>query len=401
MARRRKRRRGEIGKNERYEGRRSRDREDYESRRIVFEDIRRRYHDAVRREIRERYEHIRRLDRHTYTTMYQMYRSIADRYIRSFLYRLGIKLYGKPDMANPTRKWSLIRRILALLREDIFDWMYDYLLYERPLLDARRRLKLRGDLRRLRELRDEIRSGTAIPIMVTRYHNRTLEIFFDRRLDEYLSDPNRLPYVLDALNHIFTQVLATSYRVVIPPEELERLKSILAVLYRYYVAYTRPMPCTRSQFIVKLTPVTLHVAKGYAVRIYVLRWTSGYNIRSGLVTITEPIDLYFARLREKKYKYDVFSTLQAIGDTPSLTGEENVYTWRDWKGIGRDIVKLYQLMYRHTLVEDGLRRATGKRENTEEIGHCSIYIGFNLSKRRFKYWWYERERIMCKQYHIC
>ena len=401
MPRKRKRRRGEIGKNERYEGRRSRDREDYEERRVIFEDVRRRYNDNVRRDIRRRFEHIRRVDRHVYTTMYNIYRRVVNESIRAFMYRIGIKRFGRPDMVNPLRKWGLLRRILAFLREDIYDWLYDYLIYERPLLDARDRLRIRGDARRIRRIRDEIRSGVALPFVITRYHNRTVELYFHEKLDEYLSDPSRLPLVLEALNHVFTQLLATSYRIVIPPEELERLKSILAILYKYYVSYTRPMPCTRSQFLVKLTPVTLHIARGYAVRLYVLRWTSGDNIRSGLVTITDPIDLYFAMLRNKKYRYDVFSSLQAIGDTTALTGEETVYTWRDWRGIGREAVKLYQLLYRHTLVEDGFRRATGKRENTEEIGHCSVYIGFKRSTRRFRYWYYERERLLCKQYGIC
>ena len=401
MARKRKRRRGLIGKNERYEGRRSRDREDYEKRRIIFEDVRRRYSDAVRRDIDRRWQHIKRIDRHVYTTMYQLYRNLVNQHVRGFMYRIGKLLYGKPDMVNPTRKWSLLRRILPFLFEDIYDWLYDYLIYERPLLDARNRLRIRGDARRIRRIRDEIRNGVALPLVITRYYNRTIELYFHEKLDEYLNDPARLPLVLDALNHIFTQLLSTSYRIVIPPEELERLKEVLAILYKYYVAYTRPMPCTRSQFLVKLTPVTLHIARGYAVRLYVLRWTSGYNLRSGILMITDPIDLYFVMLRNKKYNYDIFSSLQAIGETSALSGDETVYTWRDWMGIGRDAVKLYQLLYRHTVVEDGFRRATGKRENIAEIGHCSVYIGFHLSHRRFRYWWYERERILCKQYHIC
>jgi len=401
VARKRKRRRGLIGKDERYEGRRSRDREDYEKRRIIFEDVRRRYNDAVRRDIRRRYEHIRRIDRYVYDRMYQLYRQVANEQIRSFMYRLGMKLYGRSDMVNPTRKWSILRRLFSFLYEDIYDWLYDYLYLERPLLDARSRLKIRGDTRRMREIRDEIRTGVATPLIITRYINRTIELHFTEKLDEYLNDPARLPLVLDALNHIFTQLLSTSYRIVIPPEELERLKEVLAILYKYYVAYTRPMPCTRSQFLLKLTPVTLHIAKGYAVRIYVLRWTSGENIRSGMLMITDPIDLYFAMLRNKKYNYDIFSSLQAIGETSALSGEETVYTWRDWMGTGRDAVKLYQLLYRHTVVEDGFRRATGKRENIAEVGHCSVYIGFKRSSKRFRYWWYERERILCKQYHIC
>ena len=401
MPRKRRRHMGVIGKQDRFFGRRTRDREDYEERMKRIEDSVRRALDNVRSIIRSRYEWLERLDMHVYRTMYYIYRSKADSSIRSFLYRLGVIRYGKPDMTNPLRKWRILRRLLAFFREDIYDWLYDYLIYERPLLDARRRLRIRGDARRIREIRDEIRSGTALPLVITRYHNRTIELHLHERIDELLMSPEFQSATLEALNYIFTQLLATSYRVVIPPEDLERLKHVLAILYRYYVSFTRPMPCTRSQFLIKLTPVTLHVARGYAVRLYVLRWTSGENIRSGVLTITEPIDIYFAQLRDKKYEDDIFSSLQAVGDTSSLSEYDLVYTWRDWKGVGRNVLRLYELLYRNTVIEDGFRRATGRRENTMEVGHCSVYIGFRYSTRRFRYWWYERENIICKRYRLC
>lgn len=321
----------------------------------------------------------RDIERAYYTWYNEVYRNIRFRVVRYSTLQ-AIRNAKKRDYVDTNEKRN-VTRLSIFTRFRL--WLRRYITRaevdeyrDRPLNIVRR---IMNSIEVFRTLYD-IRAGRAFAPITTIWKDRYLEIHIDKNIERWLTDPERREATIEALNHIFRQILATKQRIVIPPQDYERLKGVLRLIYKYYVSYTRPMPCRRTQMAIKLTPITIHYFRGYATRIYVIRWFRKEQMESGLVQVTDNIDIHFRWFRYYKYRGDILSTMAIAGDTDSLKPEDKIPAWRDATGLPRDILYLFEAMYLYHRIEDGLRRALGKRENDASTGHCSIYIGFRKQK---------------------
>ena len=230
----------------------------------------------------------------------------------------------------------------------------------------------------------EIKKGVIYAPVITVWKDRFVEIYLDRRIEEWLRDPQRFPAVVELLGTIARQLLVSKYVLVIPPEQLELWKGIINILFEYYVSYTRRMPCRRTQLMLRLTPVTLHVMRGLGVRMYVVRWMRRENMSSPFLYADKPIDVHFRHLMRYKYYGEVISTMIVGGDTDNLKETDVVPTWRDIRQLPRDMMKIIDTFYQWWKITDALARSIGRPEMSDALGDCSVYIRFRPSKNWLK-----------------
>ena len=230
----------------------------------------------------------------------------------------------------------------------------------------------------------EIKKGVIYAPVITVWKDRFVEIYLDRRVEEWLRDPQRFPAVVELLGTIARQLLVSKYVLVIPPEQLELWKGIINILFEYYVSYTRRMPCRRTQLMLRLTPVTLHVMRGLGVRMYVVRWMRRENMSSPFLYADKPIDVHFRHLMRYKYYGEVISTMIVGGDTDNLKETDVVPTWRDIRQLPRDMMKIIDTFYQWWKITDALARSIGRPEMSDALGDCSVYIRFRPSKNWLK-----------------
>ena len=308
-----------------------------------------------------------------------IYRHIRFRVVR-YPVRRAIQQTGKRDYTDTVEKrasqrLSIFTRFALWLRRYMMrNEMDEY--RDRPSNIIRRIMNAYEVFRTFIDVR---RGNAYIPIM-TIWKDRYVELHIDKNIERWLFDPERRDATLEALNHVFKQLLSTKQRIVISPETYETLKGILRLLYTEMVTYTRPMPCRRTQMAIKLTPITIHVYKGYAARLYIVRWFRKESMESGILQVTDNIDVHLAYFSRYKYKGEVISTMTIAGDTDNLNPNTPMYIWRDAQGIPREMLYAYEAMYLYHRIEDALKRAFGKREADSSIGHCSVYIGFRRRK---------------------
>ena len=346
------------------------------------------YRRFLRKYLDETFRHYVNIERESERTQYEdayvawyndVYRNIRFRIVAYPTWR-AIQQAKRRDYTDTVEKrksqrLSLFTRFTLWLRRYILRTEQDEY-RDRPLNIVRRIMNAIETFR----IMHDIRRGNAYIPIVTIWKDRYLEIHIDKSIERWLLDPERREATLEALNHIFRQLLSTKQRIVMPPETYETLKGILRLLYTTHVTYTRPMPCRRTQMAIKLTPITLHYFRGYSARLYVIRWFRKDQMESGILQVTDNIDIHFAFFRYFKYKGDVISTLTVAGDTDNLNPNTPMYIWRDAQGLPREMLYAYEAMYMYHRIEDALKRALGKRENDASIGHCSVYIGFRRRK---------------------
>jgi len=346
------------------------------------------HREFLRRYLEETFREYIRIDREGERTQYEqayetwyrdVYRNLRFRIVRTPI-RRSVRQVKKRDHVDTMEKRQSLRQMI-FTRFTI--WLRRY---QDRLEENEHRVRPSDFLHRLfggvelfRTMID-IRRGNAYLPIITIWKDRYLELHIDKSIERWLTDPERREATLRALDYIFRQVITTKQRIVIPPEDYEQLKGILRLLYREYVTYTRPMPCRRTQMAIKLTPITLHLFRGYAARLYVVRWARKDQMESGLLQVTDNIDIHFGFFRRMKYRGEVLSTMTIAGDTDNLDSNTPLWLWRDAQGIPREMLYAYEAMYLYHRIEDGLKRAIGKRENDASMGHCSVYIGFRKRK---------------------
>ena len=325
-----------------------------------------------------------------------VYKNIRFRVVRYSVNKAN-RSVGKRDYVDTTEKRDMQRRSmftwLRIFGRRLLDELVQEIHRFPPVAIAR---AIRNSVEIYRTIHD-IRNGRAFIPIVTIWKDRYLELYIDQSIDQWLQDPERIEATMEALSYIFKQLLSTKQRIVMPPETYERLKGILRLLYRYYVSYSRPMPCRRTQMMIKLTPLTIHYFRGYAARLYIVRWIRTDSLSSGLLTVTRNIDIHFIYFRKYKYKGETVSTMTIAADTDYLQRDTPLYLWRDAQQLPRELLYLYEAIYLYHRIEDGLKRAIGKREIDASLGHCSIYAGF----RRFSpYKSYLLKRVDREKYRV-
>jgi len=208
-----------------------------------------------------------------------------------------------------------------------------------------------------------------------------VKVYADAKIEEYLQSPEYADLVRDALGVIFADILRGKFLIEMPPEDLERLKGVLTFLKEQYFAPYKEMPCRRSQYIVKLTPLTFRFLKGYGVRFYVLRFVKVETLHNDpYIRVTKPIDIHFADMRRRKPWYEIIASMTFLGESPSLTGREDIPLTRDYDRSPRDLMKSYVAMTIGRYTSEALARRLGLREKIYEFDHCSIYVKPILGK---------------------
>jgi len=249
-------------------------------------------------------------------------------------------------------------------------------LYEKALISLRSlRTRITRRVERLRFWLEYARYGY-IPIMV-KWTGTKIELYVDEKIEERLMSPEYHDLTRDALAVIFADILRHKYRIEMKPEDLERLKGILAYMNERYKAPLKELPCKESKFMVKLTPVTFYFARGYAVRFYVLRYMPVNTIRNDArVVVTKPMDVFFNALRLRKPKREIVQVSTYAGDSGALNGREDVVVSRDYNREPRRLLKSYVAMTLTHRVTDSLARQLGFRTRKTSVKHCSIYFSF-------------------------
>lgn len=267
-------------------------------------------------------------------------------------------------------------------------------LYEKALISLRSlRTRITRKAERLRFWLEYTRYGY-IPIAV-KWTGTKIELYVDEKVEERLMSPEYHDLTRDALAVIFADILRHKYKIDMKPEDLERLKGILAYMNERYKAPLREMPCKESKYMVKLTPVTFHYAKNYAVRFYVLRYMPVSTIRNDArVMVTKPMDVYFSDLRIRKPKRETVQVSTYAGDTGALSGREDIVVSRDYNREPRRLLKSYVAMTLTHRVTDSLARQLGFRTRKRNVRHCSVYISFTENQiyrgDKTQEYWYRR-----------
>ena len=301
----------------------------------------------------------------------------ADRYRRKLKQMVRKIRFAKYQQESEERIEYLDRLIEELMRKlevykkGIMRWLLEKLLTSARAL----RTRVTKKAERLRFWLEYARYGY-IPIVV-KWTGTKIELYVDEKIEERLMSPEYHDLTRDALSVIFTDILRHKYKIDMKPEDLERLKGILAYMNERYKAPLREMPCKESKYMVKLTPVTFHFAKNYAVRFYVLRYMPVNTIRNNAtVIVTKPIDVYFSDLRIRKPKREIIQVSTYAGDSGALSGREDVVVSRDYNREPRRLLKAYVAMTLTHRVTDSLARQLGFRTRKTSVKHCSIYFSF-------------------------
>ena len=237
---------------------------------------------------------------------------------------------------------------------------------------------------RIRELHDRVRLfrtiwslvfGFSKPFLITFYRNSEVELHFYNGIENWLRDPERIGAVREAFEYLITELVTMRKRLVIPEEEYERLKKWIGLLFQLYTATGRRKPCRRSNYILRLTPLTFHFMRGYAVRVYVVRWTRVDRLMNKRVVIEKPIDVHYARMKWEKYRDEVFSSMVVAGKSDSLSGDEEIAISRDERRDARILLRVYEAIYRGDRIREEFMREIAGYGNNYGGYHCSVYVG--------------------------
>lgn len=318
-----------------------------------------------------------------YRIWYEHYRNIKFKVITRKFYHVVPKA-KVPDYTSRVEALlsyisSLPQRFTRFLREFTLELMKHLIDYS-PIGTARQLY----NAYRLYKVYRGIRKSSMYAPIITIWKDRFLEVHIDRHIEEWLRDPQRFPAVIELLGTISRQLLLSKRELIIPPEQLEIWNSVIKILFEYYVSYARRMPCKRTQMMLRLTPVTMHVMRGLGVRMYVVRWLRRDNMSSPLLYADRPIDIHFRALMKYKYYGDIMSSMIVGGDTDRLNESDEVPTWRDARGLPRDMIKAINAFYQWWKFTDGLARSIGRPEMADALGDCSIYIRFKPPKNWLK-----------------
>jgi len=288
-------------------------------------------------------------------------------------------------------------------------WLKEWIEEQRE--ELRRMIHVKRPSEWLKDLRDRLTyyrlvlgtvTGKYKILAMTVYRDPEIRLWFDKGIEEWLRDPERFEATREAFDFVIAQLLAARKRLVVDPETYERLRGIISLIYSQYVAFTREPPCQRSQYIIKLTPLTLHFMGGMGVRFYIVRWTRVDRLMNDRLVIEKPIDVWFTRLKFMKPRDEVFSTMTVGGTSDSLTGDEDVVITRDEYRNPRTILKLYEAMYLPSRIRDESAREIAGYGNPYGFSHCSIYVGLrpHIARKYEKEKWYRREKTEAKVYKI-
>jgi|GEM_PF-4276241 len=322
---------------------------------------------------------IKKLEQRKFRTKYVW--DFARRTFTNRLMRRAFVLYAQPDAISLKDKIeerpSFWREFLNRLFRELW---YELLLWISGR-DIREKIRWWHDY--LRFLR------TVYGVMFNRYkvltwmvwRDRELELHFEQALYEALMSPELRDLTFEALNHIANELLVGNYEYIVPEPDWQRLKAIIQLLHKYFILYTKDMPCRRSNYAIVLTPLTLSFFRGLKVRMYVVRYVRVKDMYSGKLVIEKPIDVHFAFMRVFKYPFDLISFITFGGDSPSLSGTETIAISRDHRRNVREVLRTIVAMYNRSRLIDAMARTLGTPEARDNISHCSIYIGFIRTRK--------------------
>lgn len=238
-----------------------------------------------------------------------------------------------------------------------------------------------------------------VPV-ITKFVGHKIELYIDEKVEEFLKSPEYFESTRDALTIIFSDILRHRYRIEMRPEDIERLKGILAFLYERYYAPFREMPCRESKYIVKLTPLTFYVFQNQPVRLYVLRYIKIDALRNPYtVMVTKPVDVMLSSLRVRKPREENVALSSIAGESSAFAGTEDVIISRDANRNPRRLLKAYVAMRLGHRISEALARQMGIRHRLADVKHCSLYASLEYGKlyraeREIDYWYRRRYRAI-------
>ena len=305
--------------------------------------------------------------------------------------QINIARYEEEEIRIPLA--DRIERMLLHWREvvkiGVIRWFIDQEI--RRVRKARRRAI---EFVRRAELYRALMGNAYVPIAVE-WRFPKIRVYVDEKIEEYLQSPKYGELVKDALAVIFADILRGKFLIEMKPEDLERLKGVLTFVKEKYFAPYREVPCKRSQYLVKLTPLTFRFLKGYGVRFYVLRFTDVKTLHNDpYIVVTKPIDIHFINIRKKKPWFEKVASMIFAGETPNLTGRETIPTAMNWKREPRNLMKTYLAMTLGYRINENFARALGFRERIANFDHCSIYVKPIIGKI------YKPEKTIEREYRL-
>jgi len=311
--------------------------------------------------------------------------------LKRLVQQINIARYEEEEIRIPLadRLEMMLLRWREVVKIGFFRWFIDYEL--RKVRKARRRAQV---IARSIELFRALMGSAFVPIAVE-WRFPKLRVYVDVKIEEYLQSPEYADLVRDALGVIFADILRGKFLIEMKPEDLERLRGVLTFIKERYYAPYKEVPCKRSQYLVKLTPLTMRYLKGYGVRFYVLRFTNvGTLHNSPYIVVTKPIDIHFANLRKKKPWFEKVSSMIFAGETSNLTGREDIPTTMDWRREPRNLMKTYVAMTLGYKINENFARTLGLRDRIKNFDHCSIYVKPIVGKI------YKPERTIEREYRL-
>jgi len=322
----------------------------------------------------------------------------AKRAIKYRLFRSAMRLRKLPDRITVEDKIYARESLWKQFLKELAQQLFHYIIHYGFLLLAGDRVKYWSEyFRWLRTMYGVMLGRYRVPVM-TIWKNGLVELHFDEMLSRLLLAPETRPATFDALAYIANELLLGNYEFKISPEEYERLKAMIQLLHQLYFTKTRNMPCKRSTYAVKLTPVTLHFFRGQTVRMYVLRYVRVRDIKARRLMIEKPLDVHFNFFKMFKSPFDLISILTYAGDTSNLTGDEQIAIRRDYHRDVREQLRTIVAYYSVSRVRRALAREFGKPEIEDGVGHCSIYLAYPRTRKYNIKKQFKIEREMFRRY---
>jgi len=141
---------------------------------------------------------------------------------------------------------------------------------------------------------------------------------------------------------------------------------------RFFIAYYGKYPCKHNVYAVKVTPVTIHLFRGYRVTYYFLRWARAEHVKADpFIGRSRPVDFYVSFLR---YKYDVdLINSMMVADEGSMSWDDKVTVIRNDRRESEMSIPLRRAILQPHWVKYYLAKMVGKPEIATMIGHCSAY----------------------------
>ena len=330
--------------------------------------------DNFRRYIMDRLaseELARQISVETYpTTRIKLLKASVTRYRLAYV---GV-LTNRPDYTTKTEvrnnyhksMWLKLRRLIR----DIYNYITT-LLHRFYPMDT---VKVVNDIIDMYRFDISLRLRSNIYQALALYSNRFVDKLIQTGIESWISERDLRDLILSLLDEIGKQMQVSKDVIAIPQEIMNTYYSLIRMFMMNYVAYCQPMPCRRTQLMMRLSTLTLTKYKGLRMRIYVLRWLRRELMSSPYLTSDRILDIHFIDFLLRKRAGDIISTMTVSGDYDSLLPTVRVPLYRDHNANPHDFVRLTTAIYANFIHADGLARAIGRPENSNGIGDCSLYI---------------------------